>query len=193
VLIYPRTHYLAIPAVLAMLAAALAATVLIAGRRTFPWREQAVAVLICLAAVPKPFALPSYYAVAGSPFNARILVERPVTDTIEFIRSLRLPAPVHVLTLNDGIGEMLGAGFQEIKVWQRGAQSLQAYMQEKHVDVIVTLEPGQESFLLDDPYWKVIQFTPEEAGVTALHVPGHESVRVWVRSELLPATTGQAR
>jgi hypothetical protein len=100
-----------------------------------------------------------------------------------------LPAPVHVLTLNDGIGEMLGAGFQEIKVWQRGPQALEAYIRDKHVDVIVTLEPGQESFLVDDPYWKVIQFTPEEAGFTPRAVPGNESVRVWVRSELVMERT----
>ena len=73
VLIYPRTHYLAIPAVLAMLTAALAATVLIARPNgPSPGGSGPLAALICLAAVPKPFALPSDYVVAGSPFKARI-------------------------------------------------------------------------------------------------------------------------
>jgi hypothetical protein len=166
-----------------MLAAALAATVIFPSRPPRPWSARAVAALACLAAVPTPFALPSAYEVPGSTFKARITVARPVTDTIELIRSLRLPPPVHVLTLNDGIGEMLGEGFREIKVWQRGSQSLEAYVRERHVDVIVTLEPGQESFLVDDPYWKVIQFTPEQAGFAPVPVPGHESVRVWMRRE----------
>jgi hypothetical protein len=188
-LIFPRSHYLSIPAVLAMLTGSLATTVILADPPSFSWRRRTLAALVCLAAVPKPFALPSAYVVAGAPFKGRLAITRPVTDTIDFIRSLHLPAPVHVLTLNDGIGEMLGAGFQEIKVWQRGPQALEAYIRDKHVDVIVTLEPGQESFLVDDPYWKVIQFTPEEAGFTPRAVPGNESVRVWVRSELVMERT----
>jgi hypothetical protein len=184
-LIFPRSHYLAIPGVLTMLTGALAATVILAARPSFSWHQLVLAGVVCLAALPKPFALPSAYVVAGAPFKGRVAVTRPVADTIELIRSLHLPAPVHVMTLNDGIGEMLGAGFQEIKVWQRGSQALEAYMRDKHVDVIVTLEPGQESFLVDDPYWKIIQFTPEEAGFTPRPVPGNESVRVWVRSELV--------
>jgi hypothetical protein len=92
---------------------------------------------------------------------------------------------VHVLTFNDGVGEMLGEGFHEIKVWQRGTRSLEAYIENEHVDVIVTLEPGQQSFLVDDPYWKVIQFTPETTGFTPVAMPGHSPARIWVRSGLV--------
>jgi hypothetical protein len=183
-LIYPRSHYLVIPAVLLMLAGTLAATLLIRSWPALSWRGRVLAAVVCLAAVPRPFVLPDAYVVPGSPFKAHLAVERPVIDTIELIRALALPPPVHVLTLNDGMGEMLGAGFEEIKVWQKGAQSLETYVREKHVDVIVTTEPGQESFLVDDPYWKVIQFSPDTAGFTPLSVPGHESVRVWVRTAL---------
>jgi hypothetical protein len=183
-LVYPRSHYLVIPAVLLLLAAALAASVILPAGPALSGKGRLLAAVVCLVAVPRPFVLPSSYAVAGSPFPARITVARPIADTIELIRSLRLPAPVHVLTLNDGIGEMLGDGFHEIKAWQRNGRPLAEYLREKHVDVIVTLEPGQESFVLDDPYWKVIQFRPEEAGFAPVPVPEHETVRVWVRSGL---------
>jgi hypothetical protein len=188
--IFPKAHYLVVPAVLLLLAAALAATILVpAWNVQFPGARP-LALLACLAAVPRPFVLPSAYVVAGSPFKGDVAVSRPMTDTIELIRSLRLPPPVHVLTFTDGIGAMLGTSFHEVKVWRKGEQTLEAYMRDNDVGVIVTMEPGRESFLVDDPYWEFIQTVPEEAGFTRVPVPKHEAVRVYVRTDL-PRADGQ--
>ena len=192
-LIYPLARYLIFPGTILVMAAALAASVFLPARSLSPgdrgrgprWRGRLAAALVCLAAVPKPFVLPSAYEVAGSPFKGRIEVARTVTDTVTFIRSLGLPQPVHVLTLTDGIGELLGPGFEEIKVWQKGDQSLETYVNDRHVDLIVTLEAGQQSFRLDDPYWTLILNTPELAGYRRLSVPHHEVPRVYVRGDLL--------
>ncbi len=183
--IFPQAGYLVIPGVLLMLSGTLAATLMIPQGQAFAWRKRALAALLCLVAVPRPFVLPSAYAVAGSPFKARIVVARPVTDTIEVVRSLKLPAPVQVLTLTDGIAQMLGAGFHEVKMWQKGAQPLQAYMYDNDIGMIISLEAGRNSFVVDDPYWTLIQNTPELAGFTRLPVPNHEVVGVYVRADLL--------
>lgn len=185
--IFPKAHYLVLPAVFLLLAGTLAATIVAPAWRA-PFRGlRPLALLACLAAVPRPFVLPSAYVVPGSPFKGEAEVRRTVTDTIARIRSLPLPRPVRVLTFTDGLGAMLGAGFQEVKVWRKGEQGLKAYMRDHDVGVIVTLEPGRESFLIDDPDWELIQTSPLEAGFTPVPVPHHESVRVWVRSDLLAA------
>jgi hypothetical protein len=186
-LIYPLARYLIVPGALLLTAGALAATVIVPRSAPRPWGHRIGAALICLAAVPRPFALPSEYEVAGSSFKGRIEVTRTITDTVRFIRSLGLPAPVHVLALTDGIGEMLGPGFEEVKVWQKGEQALETYMRDRHVDAIVALQAGRDSFTFDDAYWKLIYDTPQEAGFRRLAVPGQDSVGVYVRSELLPA------
>jgi hypothetical protein len=183
--IFPVAHYLVIPGVLLILAGTLAATLIIPTPTVSTWRARAFGVLLCLAAVPKPFVLPSAYEVAGSPFKGRISVARTVTDTIEFVRSLKLPPPVHVLTITDGIGEMLGPGFHEVKVWQKGAQPLEAYMRDNDIAMIINLEGGQDSFTVDDPYWKLVQNDPQAAGFTCFSVPEHETVHIWVRTELV--------
>jgi hypothetical protein len=181
--IFPLARYLVIPGVLLLLAATLAATVIVPGGSVVSWRTRGVAALLCLVAIPRPFVLPSAYVVPGSPFKGRITVTRPITDTIVFIRSLGLSAPVQVLTFTDGIGEMLGTGFHELKVWQKGAQPLDAYIRDNHVDVIVSLEPGQDSFFGKDPYWAIIQSSPDAAGFTRLAIPNQDAVRVYMRSD----------
>jgi hypothetical protein len=186
VVIFPLPSYLVIPAVLLMLAGALAAALLIPAAPVWSWRLRGLAVLVCLAAVPRPFVLPSAYLVPGAPFKGRLIVTRTVVDTIAFIRSLKLSAPVHVLTLSDGIGEMLGPGFQEVKIWQKGTQPLEAYMRDNNVGVIINLEGGRDSFAVDDPYWKLVQINPEAAGFRRLTVPNHEKVGVFVRADLRP-------
>ena len=185
-LIFPIAHYLVVPAVLLAIAGALAASVIIPGPRSAGWPLRSVAVLACLAAVPRPFVLPSAYVVAGSPFKAGIVATRRITETIELVRGLGLPAPVRVLTLTDGFGDMLGPGFQEVKIWQKDPQQpLADYIRDQHIDVIVSLEAGNSSFFFAaDPHWKVIQTTPEAAGFTRLPVPGQETVRVYLRSDL---------
>ena len=183
--IFPLPHYLVLPSVFLLLAATAAATVTLPSYSVSSRPGRVLAALACLAAVPKPFVLPTAYVVPGSAFKGRITVARTVADTIHFIRSLGLPAPVHVLAMTDGIGEMLGAGFEEVKIWQKGGQPLQAYLRDRHVDVIVSMEPGRSSFLVDDPYWELIQKTPEQTGFTRLAVPGHQIPRLWVRSDLL--------
>jgi hypothetical protein len=181
--IFPLARYLVIPGVLLLFAAALAATLIIPARPVTSWRSCALAGVVCLVAIPRPFVLPSAYVVPGSPFKGRIAVTRPIIDTIAFIRSLGLSAPVQVLTFTDGIGEMLGTGFHEIKVWQKGAQPLDAYIRDNHVDVIISMEPGQDSFLVKDPYWAIVQNNPDAAGFTRLAIPNQEAVRVFVRTD----------
>jgi hypothetical protein len=182
--IFPAVHYLVIPAVLLMVAGALAATLIIPCRPDYSRRTCVLAALACLVAVPRPFVLPSAYVVPGSPFKGELVVERTIIDTIAFIRALELPPPVAVLTVTDGIGEMLGAGFHEIKIWERGAQPLESYVRDKNVAVIVALEAGRQSFIVDDPYWMLLQISPDAAGFTLLSVPNHERVRVYVRADL---------
>ncbi len=187
VAIFPAPHYLAIPGVLLMLAATMAATVVIPDRPSRSLGQRAAAALACFLAVPRPFVLPSAYVVPGSPFTGQIAVSRTVTDTVAFVRDLHLPPPVEVLSTTDGIGELLGAGFGEVKAWQKGAQPLEAYMRDRNVGLVLNLEGGRESFAIDDPYWSRLQVDPAAAGFTPLSVPGHERVGVYVRSDLLSA------
>jgi hypothetical protein len=187
IVVFPVAPYLVLPALLVMLTGALAATVIVPPCPDVSWRTRILAALVCLAAVPKPFALPSAYAVSGSPFKGQITVVRKVADTIGFIRSLNLPAPVQVLTVTDGIGALLGSGFNEVKMWQKGAQPLEAFMREHDIGLIVNLEAGRDSFVVDDPYWAQLQINPAGAGFVRVTVPNHEAVGVYVRKDLMPA------
>lgn len=190
--VFPLAHYLLIPGIVLMLMAALATALILPVWLDTSWRQHVLAGLLCLIAIPRPFVLPSAYVVPGSPFKGGITVARTVRDSIELIRSLRLPAPVHVLTVTDGMGEMLGAGFREIKIWQRGTQPLEAYLRDNDVGVIVNLDGGQDTFADNDPYWKVIHYDPNQAGFTRLSVPNHGAVRIYVRTDLMrkPGETG---
>jgi hypothetical protein len=132
--------------------------------------------------------LPSDYVGAGAPFQGRIAVARRVTDTLARLRALHLPPPVSVLTDTDGVGEMLGDGFVEVKLWQKGAQPLDAFMREHDVGVIVNLQGGRESFAAADPYWARIQLDPDEGGFTRVPVPEDDRVGVYVRKDLLRAS-----
>jgi hypothetical protein len=184
-MIFPAAHYLVIPSVLLLIASALALATIIPPRFEWPWPWPIGAALLCLIAMPKPFVLPSAYQVPGSRFVGRITVKRKVVGTIELVRSLGLAPPVHVLTTTDGIGEMLGTGFREIKVWQKGSEPLQAFMHDNDVGVIINLEGGRESFMIDDPFWRTIHDNPSEAGFLRVPVPNHEAVRVYVRADLM--------
>ena len=81
--------------------AALAGALIVPPRADDPRRVRLLGALACLIAVPRPFVLPTAYEVPGSPFKARLVVERTIVDTVAFIRSLALPPPVQVLTLTD--------------------------------------------------------------------------------------------
>jgi len=93
------------------------------------------------------------------------------------------------LALRDGIGEMLGRGFHEVKVWERADRPLADYIRDEHVDVVITFDPGRQSFAVDDPYWGVIETTPEAAGFRSVPVPDHDDVRVYVRRTPSSPTT----
>ena len=183
--IFPVPRYVALPCVLVMLTAALAASVLVpAGSRLAPGARVAIA-LVCLVAVPRPFVLPSAYAVAGPPFTGHVAVLRRIADTVAFVRDLRLPTPVQVLTTTDGIGALLGTGFNEVKLWQKDAQPLDAYMRAHDVGLVINLEGGRDSFAADDPMWPRFQVSPEIAGFTRLSVPNQELVGIFVRDDLI--------
>lgn len=186
VVIYPLARYLLIPAVLLLIAGTLALALLVPDGRPWSGRAHLLAALVCLAAVPRPFVLPSAYVPDAPPFTGSVTVTRPILDTLEFIRSLPLTPPVQVLTFTDGIGEMLGPGFNEVKVWQRGSQPLEEYVRERRVDVIVTMEGGRGSFLVDDPYWTRLQAAPEATGFVQRSVPTAAQVRIYVRADRLP-------
>src|SRR4029450_13094961 len=109
------------------------------------------------AAIPTQFVLPTQYFAPRKTPIANLGLTRDVTDTVQLIRALDFPKPAHVLTFTDGVGELLGDGFLEVKIWQRGEKPLKTYVEDEHVDVIVTLEPGRQSFVVDDPYWETIQ------------------------------------
>ncbi|HEY5936557.1 MAG TPA: hypothetical protein VIU61_18035, partial [Kofleriaceae bacterium] len=178
-------RYLVIPCVLTMLTAALAASVVMSRRSQLALGSRVLIAVACLAAVPRPFVLPSAYAVAGPPFAGRVAVMRRVADTVAFVRALPLRAPVQVLTTTDGIGALLGSGFTEVKLWQKGAQPLDAYMRAHDVGLVINLEGGRQSFGVDDPMWPLFQSNPDSAGFTRLSVPNHEWVAIFVRSDLI--------
>jgi len=185
VAIFPSPRYLLVPGVLLMLAAAEAAAVLLPIGRRLPWTLRTLGALVCLAAIPRPFVLPTAYEVDGVPFLGRMTVARTITDTVVFIRSLGLPTPLVVLTATDGIGEMCGPGFRELRIWEKGEQPLAAYMRANDVGLVINLEGGRESFGFDDPYWGQFVLRPEDAGFVRLSVPGHEAVGVYVRADLI--------
>ena len=87
------------------------------------------------------------------------------------------------LALRDGIGEMLGRGFHEVKVWER----------DDRIDLLGAAQrpgrAGRQSFAVDDPYWGVIETTPEAAGFRSVPVPDHDDVRVYVRRTASSPTT----
>jgi hypothetical protein len=190
--VFPSPRYLAIPAVLIILNAALALAALLPVVSPLSRSGRVLAALGCLAAVPRPFALPSDYVGGDAPFQGRIAVARKVTDTLVLIRALHLPSPVSVLTDTDGVGEMLGDGFLEVKLWQKGEEPLEAFMREHDVGMIVNLQGGRESFAAADPYWARIQADPDEGGFTRVTVPEHDRVGVYVRKDLLhPSDAGR--
>jgi hypothetical protein len=185
VVVFPSPRYLAIPAVLMILNAALVLAALLPVVSPLSRPGRVLAALGCLAAVPRPFVLPSDYVGGDAPFQGRIAVARRVTDTLERIRALHLPSPVSVLTDTDGVGEMLGDGFVEVKLWQKGEEPLEAFMREHDVGMIVNLQGGRQSFAAADPYWARIQDDPDEGGFTRVTVSEHDRVGVYVRKDLL--------
>ena len=80
---------------------------------------------------------------------------------------------------------MLGDGFVEVKLWQKGEEPLEAFMREHDVGMIVNLQGGRESFAAADPYWARIQADPDEGGFTRVTVSEHDRVGVYVRKDLL--------
>lgn len=183
--IFPVPRYVAMPCVLVLLTAALAASLPAPRPRRFSTATGVTVALACLAAVPQPFVLPSTYAVAGHPFTGRITVMRRVADTVALVRALQLPLPVQVLSTTDGIGALLGDGFNQVDVWEMGAQPLQAYMRAHDIGLVINLEGGRQSLAIDDPMWARLQLRPEEAGFASVPVPGHETVGVFVRDDLV--------
>lgn len=181
--VYPNIHYLIVPAACILLASVLASALLLpdAGATT-AWQRGLVAVA-CLAAVPTPFVLPTEHVAGQRAPIAALAPTRHVTDAILRIRALDLPPPVHVLSLNDGLGELLGTGYEEIKIWRRGATPLATYIDDAHVDVIVTLDPGRYSFRVDDPYWETIQLEPAATGFAPIPMPEGARARIWVRTD----------
>lgn len=180
--VYPSTHYLLIPAVCLVLVGVLAASLLIPEPQVDSLPRRVLVALIAVAAVPTPFALPTAHLSTGLAPVGTLAVRRTVTDTVETIRGLDLPKPVHVLTFTDGIGELLGDGFHEVKIWRRGEQPLKAYLEDEHVDVIVTTERGRQSFLVDDPYWETIQLDPAATGFAPVATASGSVARIWVRA-----------
>jgi hypothetical protein len=181
--VYPNIHYLIVPAACVLLVAVFAVAILLpASAITSPWRRGTIAV-VCLAAIPTPFVLPTdHFAGRHAPL-AKLTATPDVTDAIQRIRALDLPRPAHVLTFNDGLGELLGTGFEEIKIWQRGAKPLRMLLADEHIDVIVTLDPGRYSFRVDDPYWETIQLEPSTTGFAPVATPEGTRARIWVRSD----------
>jgi hypothetical protein len=188
VIIFPVPRYLTVPCVLVLLTAALATSLLVPTLPRFGAGTRVAIALVCLAAVPRPFVVPSTYAVAGPPFTGRLTDLRRVADTVALVRALQLPLPVRVLSTTDGIGALLGDGFDQVDVWGMGAQPLDAYMRAHDVGVVINLEGGRQSLAVDDPTWARLQLRPEEVGFTAVPVPGHETVGVFVRNDLVPPT-----
>jgi hypothetical protein len=182
--VYPSMHYLVIPAACVLLAAVLAIAIVLPepGLGASRWRRGVVA-LLSVAAIPTPFVVPTRYFVPTRAPIGSVGVTRPVTDAVHVIRALDLPRPVRVLTFADGLGELAGEGFTEIKIWQRGERSLRAYLDDAHVDVIVTLEPGRQSFRIDDPYWEALQNDPAAAGFALVATPPGTTARIWVRAD----------
>jgi hypothetical protein len=183
IVIYPVTHYLLIPAVLLFVAVGLAATQLMPAAALSRPRAGLLAALLCLAAMPRPFVLPAAERT-GASFVGRINVTRPVHDTVAYIRGLGLPAPVQVLTVTDGLGDLLGDGFEELKAWQVD-QPLESYLAKHGVDLIVSLDPGKYSFMLPDEYWPKLQEDPAAGGFAQLKVPNHPEISLYVRRELV--------
>lgn len=191
--VYPNVHYLIVPSVCLLLVAAFAiAIVLPEPAVTSPWWRGVVAAL-CLAVIPTPFALPTLYFAPKKAPVATLGLTREVTAAVHLIRRLALPPPVHVLTFSDGIGELLGDGFAEVKIWQRGDTPLKAYLEDEHVDVIVTLEPGRQSFRVDDPYWETIQLDPAATGFAPVATPPGATARIWVRADRVEPPADRAR
>ncbi len=181
VAIYPLPNYLLFASLLWLLSSVLASTVLLPAAAEFSWRVAVPAALLCLAAVPRPFVLPSTYVVAGSPFQAEIALTRPTLELIEHIRSLPLPRPVNILTLSDGVGALLGPDFREVKMWQKGSQALPDYLRNNKVAVILKLHAGYDTFNVADPFWQQLQDNPEAAGFQLQPIASHPEVRLYVR------------
>ncbi len=193
-IVFPKPHYLLAPGVILIIGVGLAASVILPSLPIrSPWVAMFAAVA-CVAATPTPYALPRL-AKGPTGIGAEVQLARPVTDTVLQLRSLELSRPVHVLSFTDGFGELLGDGFEEIKIWNKGERSLEAYVRDEHVDVIVTMERGRQSFLVDDPYWTLIETTPERAGFSRLATADPSSVRVYLRdrAETQPGVSAGSR
>jgi hypothetical protein len=54
---------------------------------------------------------------------------------------------------------MMGTGFHEVKIWQKGASPLHTSMRDNDVGVIVSLGAGQESVIDNERDWKLVHPT----------------------------------
>lgn len=190
VVVFPVPAYLALPGVLLLLAAVLAASVVVPDPPDLGRGARWAAALLCLAAVPRPFALPSAYF--RSPSAPTISIERPVIDTVRVVRALELTAPVHVLALSEGIGNLLGRGFDEVKIWEKGPQPFADFVRARDVGLIIGLGPGKETAIGDDVEWRRFKLEPEAAGFRRIPIAKHDRVAVYARLDLLPAETAPA-
>lgn len=183
VTIYPLAHYL-LPATGALfLLTALALPVAVPLPRPVSGSAALLLGLGTLLLVPRPFLLPPAALAGPVPGLTVPVVARPVTDTVRFLRSLDVPRPTVVLTVQDGLGALLGEGFDEVRLWQKGATPLADYLRSERIDLVVNFDRGRDTFGIDDPAWPEFQTFPERQGFTRLPVPGHEAVRVYRRIE----------
>lgn len=183
VAIYPERHYMVTPLVLALPLFAVIAVAIAPPAPLITRRQALGAAALAIIAVPTPFAMPATFTAPRESAAGRVAVLRPVTDTVHRIRSLDLPPPVRVLTFTDGIGELLGEGFEEVKVWRMGARPMRDYVRDERIDVIVTMERGRKSFLVDDPYWTLVQTDPVTAGFTQVPTDSRLPARIYVRAQ----------
>lgn len=179
--VYPSPHYLMPTACLFVMWSALALTELWPARRATDGRVWALSALVALALVPRPFEARAARVIPGSPLRIDAAGRRPITATVLFVRGLNLPKPTTVMTVGDGIGDLLGNGFREVRAWQRGSRSLVEYLRENDVAVIISRERGRRSFVLEDPYWEDLHLRPRDTPYERIDVPGASELTVFVR------------
>ena len=61
------------------------------------------------------------------------------------------------------------------------------YLRAHDVGLVINLEGGRQSLVVDDPMWARLQLRPDELGFTGIPVPGHDTVGVFVRNDLAKA------
>lgn len=179
VAIYPKDYYLLLPTVLGV-----------------------QAVLICLLSGENRCRLPPLRMSAALPFGLLVVLLVPSmsrwpaprdgvpnTETLKFIKSLKLKGQIGILEAEGGLYVFLGGNFHRVDP-TRKAIGFSAFLKENSVRmVLITDSLTKDVRFRDDPEWLSFLADPQPYGFTRHLVP-NTNRDLFIETDLLPREPG---